>query len=263
MNSLDETLNISTPENVSFGFQVAGIGSRFMAAMIDTILIVVLQIVVNLPLFFVLLNILDTEIGERAFNWLIGLVGLIAFAFLWGYYIFFEIIWNGQSPGKRKIGLRVICANGLPITFSESVIRNLVRLIDFMPAFYGLGVVIMFINEQSRRLGDLAAGTIVVHDKGEISVDELSEAKSSLRPSVTALEEVNKLPLTRIPLRNIAIAEGYLTRHREFANPRSLAEPILKQLYDLMDAPVPEELSLLRIENLLTAIVYLYYKKGE
>ncbi|MEK7327557.1 MAG: RDD family protein, partial [Chloroflexota bacterium] len=97
--------------------------------------------------------------------WLVAIFGLISFAFFWGYYILFEMLWNGQSPGKRWVGLRVIRTDGTPITLTESIIRNLVRLVDFLPAYYGVGVVTMFINEQSRRLGDLAAGTLVVHDR--------------------------------------------------------------------------------------------------
>ncbi len=98
-------------------------------------------------------------------SWIVAILGLISFILLWGYYIFFEILWNGQSPGKRWVGLRVIRIDGTPITLSESIIRNLVRIIDFLPTAYGVGVVTMFINTNSRRVGDLAAGTIVVHDR--------------------------------------------------------------------------------------------------
>jgi hypothetical protein len=103
----------------------------------------------------------------------------------------------------------------------------------------------------------------VIHDKGDISIEGIAKAENLLKPSRTALEEVNLLPLSRIPLRNIQLAEDYLARRSEFTNPRSLAEPILNRLYESIDAPVPGELSQPRIENLLTAIVYLYYKKGE
>jgi uncharacterized RDD family membrane protein YckC len=261
MSNFDETLNISTPENVSFDFQVAGIGSRFIAALADSALIVILQIVVNLPLFFLVQYYLDIEAGDRAFSWLVALIGLIAFAFLWGYYIFFEIAWNGQSPGKRLVGLRVICADGLPITFTESAIRNLVRLIDFMPAFYGVGVVTMFINEQSRRMGDLAASTVVIHDKGEISLDSVGKSQNALKPGPDALESANQLPIERIPLQHIQIAEDYLSRRHELSNARSLGDRILKQFYEFMDEALPEEYPRPHPDNILAAIVYLYYKK--
>src|SRR5215510_11634669 len=99
---------------------------------------------------------------------------LASFVLFWGYYIFFEMLWNGQTPGKRWVGLRVIRTDGTPITLSESFIRNLTRLVDFLPAAYGIGIISMFLDKQSRRLGDLAAGTLVVHDRAPISIQSLS-----------------------------------------------------------------------------------------
>src|SRR5262249_1027168 len=151
----DELLSIDTPENVAFGYTVAGIGSRFLAALVDTIIIVTLQIIVLLVSGFAL-NRLDLIDALGA--WLAAIFGLIAFLMFWGYYIFFEMLWNGQSPGKRWAGLRVIRVDGTPVTLAESIIRNLVRIIDFLPIGYGLGIVTMFVNDQARRLGDMAAG---------------------------------------------------------------------------------------------------------
>src|SRR5262245_43839706 len=133
--SLDDYLTIDTPENVAFGYEVTGLGSRFMAAIVDTLFILIIQVIVNLVLAFVVLGVLSrfVEDEEALLIWAMALLGLVAFAFFWGYYIFFEMIWNGQSPGKRWMGLRVIRTNGTPITLSESIIRNLVRLIDFLP----------------------------------------------------------------------------------------------------------------------------------
>jgi uncharacterized RDD family membrane protein YckC len=101
----DSFLNIDTPENVVFGYEVVGIGSRFMAALVDTLIIVVLQIVVNLTMVLLAGNLLDVSAGEA---WVTAVFGLISFILLWGYYIFFEMLWNGQSPGKRWLGLRVL-----------------------------------------------------------------------------------------------------------------------------------------------------------
>jgi uncharacterized RDD family membrane protein YckC len=141
----DDYLSIDTPENVAFGYDVAGIGSRFLAALVDTILILVLLVVVNLPLFL-LAGVLSATLTDEISIWAFAISGLISFALFWGYYIFFEMIWNGQSPGKRWVGLRVIRADGTPITLVETIIRNLVRLVDFLPAYYGVGVVTMFVN---------------------------------------------------------------------------------------------------------------------
>ena len=88
---------------------------------------------------------------------------------IWGYFVFFEVIWHGQTPGKRWVGLRVIKEGGYPLGFVDSVIRNVVRLADFLPAYYMLGAIVMFIDPRSRRLGDLAAGTLVVRERREFT----------------------------------------------------------------------------------------------
>ncbi len=167
----DEMLNIDTPENVAFGYNVAGIGSRFLAALVDTTIIVILQLIVLGTSAYVLKA---AKLMSDTDAWTAAIFGLISFLLFWGYYIFFEMVWNGQSPGKRWAGLRVIRADGTPVTLAESVIRNLVRIIDFMPIGYGIGIVAMFINSQARRLGDMAAGSLVIHDGGEISIKSIA-----------------------------------------------------------------------------------------
>jgi uncharacterized RDD family membrane protein YckC len=128
----DEFLSIDTPENVIFDYEVVGIGTRFIAAMIDSLLVFVALVVINLAGFFLLRNVFDLARG-----WVAGLFVAISFALIWGYYLFFELAWNGQSPGKRWAGVRVIRRDGTPITLSESIIRNLLRPIDFLPVGYG------------------------------------------------------------------------------------------------------------------------------
>jgi uncharacterized RDD family membrane protein YckC len=230
----DEFLHIDTPENVIFGYEVVGIGSRFMAALVDTTIIVVLQIVVNLTMFLLLVNLLGIEMGS---TWLTAVFGLISFALLWGYYIFFEMLWNGQTPGKRLTGLRVLRTNGTPITLTESIIRNLIRIIDFLPAFYGLGVVVMFVNAQSRRLGDLAAGTLVVRDQVNLTLENLSEAprrQLGLQIPPSIVEQVNGWPLERLTAADIQLAEDYLHRRTELENGPQLARQILERLLERM-----------------------------
>lgn len=234
----DDYLNIDTPENVAFGYGVAGIGSRFLAALVDTLLILILQIIVNMTLFLAARSFWG-DLGDsdsQTLIWLAAIFGLIAFAFFWGYYIFFEIIWNGQSPGKRWVGLRVIRTNGTPITLAESVIRNLVRVIDFLPAYYGVGVVTMFINEQSRRLGDLAAGTLVVHDKATISLDSLAEKSVWPRYSPTSAPAAD-WPINRLSYQDVQMAEDFLRRRYELTNRVALAEQIAQTLRQRMELP--------------------------
>jgi uncharacterized RDD family membrane protein YckC len=167
----DEHYTIDTPENIEFRYAVAGIGSRFLAALIDTLLIVILQIIV-LIVFAALLN--EVTPGSATESILTALQLIVSFAFLWGYYLFFELAWNGQSPGKRAGRLRVVRQGGRPVTFVASAIRNLVRIVDLLPFFYVLGLLTMFIDRRTRRLGDLAAGTLVVKERQAVSLEHLA-----------------------------------------------------------------------------------------
>jgi uncharacterized RDD family membrane protein YckC len=251
----EDYLNIDTPENVAFGYEVAGIGSRFLAALVDTILIIILQVIVNLVLFLLVTGLRGEDTAEsNLLAWLVALFGLVSFAFFWGFYIFFELLWNGQSPGKRWVGLRVIRTDGLPIALTESIIRNLVRLVDFLPAYYGAGVVTMFINHQSRRLGDLAAGTLVVYDRATITLESLA---SGSRPSAfnrTVSDTTAALPLERLSSQDLEMVEEFLRRRDDLTNRTKLGKHLIQILFERMEQS-PPEVSWWEAEKLLAEIV--------
>jgi len=228
MNYLDETLNIDTPENVAFGYNIAGIGSRFLAALTDTFFIFIIELLVLLPVLFFLGS---QTVAENLTTWVMALLSLLAFVFFWGYYIFFELIWNGQSPGKRIIGLRVVRRDGTPVTFSEVLIRNLLRIIDLLPTGYGIGLIVMFIDSQSRRLGDMAAGTLVVHDRGPLSLEALAPVESPVTVSNLSNESM-PLALERLRRQDLQLIEDYWQRRAGLANRELLAGQILKKLYE-------------------------------
>lgn len=204
---LREEYTIDTPENVSFGYEVAGIGSRFIGALIDTIILGVLLLLLNIALIVLITNLPDSGDAldlEANNNWVAGLMiavyALLNFAIVWGYYIAFEWLNNGQSPGKRVARTRVVQLDGSPVSALGAVVRNLVRVIDFLPGGYGVGLVVMFTNNRSRRLGDFAAGTLVVRDQGEIRLADVlapptapstspSTASSTGKPSTGANSE--------------------------------------------------------------------------
>lgn len=188
MTAPDEFLNIDTPENVVFGYEVVGIGSRFLAALIDTTIIGLLLLATNAILILVFVGGFNDLSSASSF--VLAVLSLLSFAFFWGYYIFFEMTWNGSLPGKRQVGIRVIRADGTPITLAESVIRNLVRLVDFLPGAYGLGLVTMFIDSKARRLGDLAANTLVVRVQTAVSLESLAKAATASNPVVSAAPPV-------------------------------------------------------------------------
>jgi uncharacterized RDD family membrane protein YckC len=163
LNSIDQ-LRIDTPEQIALELPLAGIGSRFLALAIDTLL----QSIVYLITAFIF--IFTMPVGSSVLMFLPKLLGpavaiFILFAVYWGYFAFFESIWSGQTPGKRYAGIRVIKESGRPINAFDAIGRNLMRAVDGLPGIYGVGLVCMMCNQQSRRLGDFVAGTVVVHEK--------------------------------------------------------------------------------------------------
>jgi len=104
---------------------------------------------------------------DNAGKWTLAIIIFLNFCVVWGYFALFEAYWRGQTPGKRVMKLRVIKDSGRQITFFEALARNLLRAIDLMPGLYLAGVITMLCNKQNKRLGDLAAGTLVVHEQRE------------------------------------------------------------------------------------------------
>jgi uncharacterized RDD family membrane protein YckC len=262
MSLPEETLNIHTPENVAFGYQVAGIGSRFLAALADTALILVLQFVVVIT-YFVTMDLLEIDPFGTLSSWFAAAFVLLSFIFFWGYYILFEIFWNGQTPGKRWSGLRVICNDGTPVTLSESLIRNLVRIIDLLPAAYGIGVITMFLDKQSRRLGDLAAGTLVVHDRAPIAIQSLSVKRAvNFRPQGVKKISLEGFPIERLTNEDISLIEDFLSRRDQLTHRDTLAIQILNTLHTRLGLPQPA-INRIEAEDTLLAILQAVQKKDE
>jgi hypothetical protein len=165
------------------------------------------------------------------------------------------MLWNGQSPGKRWVGLRVIRSDGTPITLSESLIRNLARLVDFLPAAYGIGIITMFIDKQSRRLGDLAAGTLVVQDRAPISIQSLS-IKRTVNLGMRGLTKVSLegFPIERLTNNDLNLIEDFLLRRDQLTHRESLAIQILNTLHQRLGLPVPT-ISRIEAEDTLAAIL--------
>lgn len=210
-NFLSQEYTIDTPENVTFAYEIAGIGNRFIAALVDTTALAVTLVILVLILLVLLGGVegADQLVGaeNESLGWFDGLIlavyALLNFIVIWGYYIFFEYIWNGQSPGKRLVNIRVVRTDGNPVGLSEVVIRNLVRIVDFLPSGYGVGLVVMFFNRQSRRLGDLAAGTLVVKERRDVALETLttgagasSAGDEATTPQTAALDYPNIRNLT-------------------------------------------------------------------
>jgi uncharacterized RDD family membrane protein YckC len=201
---LAQQLYIDTPEQVELQFAVAGIGSRFVAQLLD-ILIIFVTLFIEL-LFFAWAGSNAPKSGplDTAGKWALAILIFLNFAFVVGYFALFEAYWHGQTPGKRAMKLRVIKDSGRQITFFEALARNTVRLIDYLPSLYLAGVITMLCNKQNKRLGDLAAGTLVVHESRDeqpllpqhnafLPVREAAEWKNPVVSGIFAADAVAKL----------------------------------------------------------------------
>ena len=231
---MNEQLSIETPEQIDLSFQKAGIGSRFYAALIDTGLLTLIALIG----YYVNRNFIR-ELGDTLGNWLGAFGGIIVFALFWGYYMVSEVTTNGQSLGKRALGLRVIKEGGYPIGFADSAIRNLVRLVDFLPFFYGAGLLAMLINKDWRRLGDLAAGTLVV--KTAPTDRRLTGPLSKVAPAVnippqatfTYADWIRPELVTETELgiiREYLGRRGMLPKFRRSELARTIASPIVEKM---------------------------------
>jgi uncharacterized RDD family membrane protein YckC len=158
---------IDTPELVAIEMPLAGIGSRFIALLVDMILWIAGFLV--LLILFSLLAPAFHAFNRLSEQWVTAIVIFLVFLLQWGYFTLFEAFWNGQTPGKKIARIRVIQRSGRPIGIIESMARNFIRFIDEIPSFYAVGIVAVFVTRQHQRLGDLAAGTIVVRERAQES----------------------------------------------------------------------------------------------
>jgi uncharacterized RDD family membrane protein YckC len=165
LQRLDTIYSVETPEGIRLTLRSAGVVSRATAYLID------------FGIRLVLLLIASTVAGVMG-----GLGGafFLIFYFLleWLYPVAFELSRAGATPGKRAMGLQVVMDSGLPVTLSASVIRNLLRTADFVPVFYALGAATMLLRADSKRLGDMAAGTLVVYSESETLHGEMPDAQA-------------------------------------------------------------------------------------
>ncbi len=181
---LPDQHTIETPEQMSLHVALAGIGSRFLALLIDTLI----QVGIGLGALIILaiLNATGVISDARAFrNWGIAAFFVIAFLVMYGYFAIFEIVWSGQTPGKRMVGIRVVKDSGRPLNAGEIIGRNLMRIVDQLPAFYALGILVALLNAKHKRLGDLLAGSIVVREASLAELKPIWQAPREVGAELT------------------------------------------------------------------------------
>jgi uncharacterized RDD family membrane protein YckC len=181
----DEILTVETPEHIELQFALATIGNRFLACMIDHAIqgiALILTATIALTLSEGVRALSSAMIGEtREWSvWVLAISSLVSFLIIFGYFVFFETIWSGQTPGKRWLKLRVIQEDGRSITFFSALMRNLIRGADIMPfPFYSIGIISVFSSDRAKRLGDFVANTVVIKERAAEapSFDEVFESE--------------------------------------------------------------------------------------
>ena len=220
---LDDELVIETPERVELHYVLANVGNRFLAAAIDHLIQAALLVVVVLSLIAAdAFRHVDSMVS--AGNWALALGVLCIFGVYWGYFVLFETLWNGQTPGKRVMRLRVVREDGRPVRFFEAFVRNILRLlVDMQPAAsYAIGVISIIFSERSKRVGDFVAGTVVVKER------------STEAPSLEEIIKISEVEQRRLETAAAAAFNAdtrLLTQHELRA-----VSTFLKRRYELTEA---------------------------
>lgn len=203
--TLDATLDVETPEQVVVSYTLAGIGTRGAAALIDLLLMLVLAG----TLWFTTGSIARAVPALRALTvggWLMAVVIIGQFLILWGYFVTFEALWDGQTPGKRLLGLRVVRNGGGGVDLGASAARNLIRFVDFLPFGYFFGMIAVVANQRNQRLGDLVAGTIVVRER------LLRHQRARTAPSSEPGVEAGEVILATLDDERFALLDRFVAR---------------------------------------------------
>ena len=195
----DDSVTIPTPEGVDLNVTLAGIGSRFSSALVDT----TIQIVIVIALTIVVRAVGLGGYGDAA-------LALGTFLVVFGYDVLFEVLASGRTPGKRMNGLRVVRSRGQPVDVMASVIRNTLRIIDFLPVAYLIGIVSILSTSKNQRLGDLAAGTLVVRERKGGWARGAARAPVVAVPAAAATEHA--LDVSAITPEELVAVRSYLAR---------------------------------------------------
>ena len=195
---MERSVDVRTGEAVAIRYELAGLGSRFLAVMVDLLAQVAIAIALVIAFAFAgpgLVRIAPLA-GKNLAAWGIALAVLLLFLIFFGWFIVFETWWSGRTPGKRALGLRVVRDGGFPIDPGAAVIRNLVRIVEFGIGFYALSAISALISKENKRLGDFAAGTIVVRDRAD-AVADLDAYLARPARADTGLAEADRVLIER------------------------------------------------------------------
>jgi len=248
-----DQLSIETPELVAIEMPLAGLGSRFAAVMVDFLIWAVAVIGLLIVASIVMPNI--DNVGEK---WAIGIVIFLFFLLRWGYFTLFEAFWDGRTPGKRLVKIRVIQKSGRGISLFEAMTRNLLRFVDELPSFYAIGVITLFCTRDHQRLGDLAAGTLVVHERRDAhdapaatnrtftSLFDDAPPAQNMAAAPQHVSGLSQAAVQRLDARDLEVLEGFFGRRLdlEMATREALALRIAFALRNKSGLEIPEGMSI-------------------
>ncbi len=193
---MSDALQVATPERVAVELPIAGLGSRAMAYLVDLALLGAVGLVAYFVVTFFVPDPVNAALELSAFVRIAAAAAL--FFALWVYWTLLEVAWQGQTPGKRLVRIRVVKLDGSPVTVLSSAVRNLLRIVDFMPVCYPVGIITMLVDRKHRRLGDLLGGTVLVRDE---QVD---------------LARYDQVTTSTVAVDDLALAMNYLSRFDDF-----------------------------------------------
>jgi len=174
---VERSLDVRTGESIELHYELAGVGSRFLAVALDlaiqigVLLLVIITISIANNSSRFIGRIISSSAGHHVEAVFYALLSVCAFVLFFGYFIIFELWWSGRTPGKRALGLRVVRDAGFPLDVGASVIRNLVRIVEVLLGLYTVSAICALLSRENKRLGDYAAGTIVIRDRRFASED--------------------------------------------------------------------------------------------
>ena len=237
-------VTIETPEHVTFHYEIAGLLSRSLAALIDHFIQAIAILGLLLALILGLVGVQAAKITDAPLA-LIAFVFLIIWLIQWGYFVAFEILWRGQTPGKRLVGIRVVRDGGYGVTTASILTRNLLRVIGDLYPLPVVGIAFMFASRQSKRIGDYIAGTIVVRDVPS-ETPPWSTDRVRFTPDENLINDLRRAGIHRLRPDYVKAIESFLARcHGLEDAPRAeiawrLADPLARAM--LMPMPDPERL---------------------
>ncbi|HEY9783972.1 MAG TPA: RDD family protein [Candidatus Obscuribacterales bacterium] len=245
--------SISTPENVDLHLELAGLGNRILACLIDTILtyaiIGAIVFVAWLAFLAVQYSPLSGNVKGIAYGFILMVAMLVAFIVNFGYHIFFEGNWQGQTPGKKVAQIRVIEQNGQPVSWPAVIIRNLIRVFDEGAVL--IGILSMIIDKNERRFGDLAAGTLVIRERAP----ELLTAVPKLDVKTGDMTSAALLDVGRVSPQEYEILVSFLRRRGQMSKSQRplVAAKLSKHFEERLDEQVSEQDCEQFLERIYTA----------